>query len=156
MPDMLVNLYRLEEYGNGAQALAPLGARLVTAKAPDLSQIRRWIGEQFGEGWADEVTAGIIAQPGRCFLAVQGRQILGFAGYDGIAKGYFGPTGVCAQMRGKGIGRALLMHTLAAMRDAGYGYAIIGSAGPADFYRRFCGAMEIPGGDPGVYRHMLT
>ena len=54
-----------------------------------------------------------------------------------------------------GIGEALLRVSLTAMRDAGYGYAIIGGVGPAEFYRRTVGAIEIPDSNPGIYAEML-
>ena len=53
------------------------------------------------------------------------------------------------------IGAALLLACLSAMREEGYGYAVIGSVGPADFYKKICGAVEIEGSSPGVYRGML-
>ncbi len=52
---------------------------------------------------------------------------------------------------GRGVGAALTLAVLAAMREDGYAYAIIGGAGPADFYARVAGAIEIPGSTPGVY-----
>jgi hypothetical protein len=45
--------------------------------------------------------------------------------------------------------------SLTAMRDAGYGYAIIGGVGPAEFYRRTVGAIKIPDSNPGIYAEML-
>lgn len=36
-----------------------------------------------------------------------------------------------------------------------YGYAIIGWVGPAEFYAKAVGAVEIPDSTPGVYRGML-
>lgn len=59
-------------------------------------------------------------------------------------------------MRGKGIGEALLIESLAAMRATGYAYAIIGGAGPTQFYARAVGAVEIPGSTPGIYAGMLS
>ena len=59
-------------------------------------------------------------------------------------------------MRGQGIGEALLIESLTAMREAGYGYAVIGGVGPAKFYERVAGAIEIPESTPGVYAGMLS
>lgn len=70
-------------------------------------------------------------------------------------KGFFGPTGVDMSARGKGIGQALLLRTLLDMRDQGYGYAVIGGAGPTEFYQRSVGAIPIEGSSPGIYRGML-
>lgn len=82
--------------------------------------------------------------------------MLGFACYDATVKGFFGPTGVEKTERGKGIGAALLMLCLYAMKEEGYGYGIIGSAGPVDFYKKICGATVIEGSSPGVYKGMLS
>jgi hypothetical protein len=38
------------------------------------------------------------------------------------------------------------------MREMGYGYAIIGGVGPAEFYEKVCGATVISGSEVGVYR----
>jgi hypothetical protein len=42
-----------------------------------------------------------------------------------------------------------------AMRDEGYGYAIIGSAGPVDFYNKMSGATVIEGSVPGIYKDLI-
>jgi hypothetical protein len=48
-----------------------------------------------------------------------------------------------------------LIYTLYGLKDAGYGYGVIGSPGPVDFYVKALGATEIPGSVPGVYNGML-
>ncbi len=53
-------------------------------------------------------------------------EILGFACYNTTAKNFFGPTHVLKSMRGKGIGKALLIASLEALKAEGYAYAIIG------------------------------
>ena len=54
-----------------------------------------------------------------------------------------------------GIGRALLLRSLAAMRAEGYAYAVIGGVGPQEFYKKCVGAMLIPDSVPGIYRDFL-
>ena len=44
---------------------------------------------------------------------------------------------------------------LRAMRESGYGYAIIGGAGPMKFYEKAVGATIIPDSKPGIYTDML-
>ena len=62
----------------------------------------------------------------------------------------FGPTGVLESFRGQGVGSALLLAALFAMKAEGYAYAIIGGAGKqAGFYERLAGASGIAGSDPG-------
>jgi len=81
--------------------------------------------------------------------------VIGFAGYECTRKAFFGPTGVTKKERGRGIGTALLIASLWGLRELGYVYAIIGSAGPADFYQRTVGATVIPDSDPGIYVDLL-
>ena len=89
-------------------------------------------------------------------LAHRGEKILGFGCYDTTYKNFFGPTGVDEAERGQGIGTALLLATLHAMREAGYMYGIIGWAGPVEYYENVVGASVIPGSEPpGSYRGML-
>ena len=42
-----------------------------------------------------------------------------------------------------------------ALREEGYGYAIIGSVGPTAFYEKCVGAISIPDSTPGLYSDML-
>jgi hypothetical protein len=37
----------------------------------------------------------------------------------------------------------------------GYVYAIIGHAGPIEFYQKTVGAIIIPDSDPGIYTNLL-
>lgn len=155
MSDMLVKLYNLRDYPDGEEILRREGIEIKSVMAPNLTPVREWITHHFSLSWADEATNAILTIPSKCFIAVRGSQILGFACYDATARGYFGPTGVDADERGKGIGKALLMHTLNAMYGDGYVYGVIGGAGPTDFYASCCGATVIPDSDPGFYRNML-
>ena len=57
--------------------------------------------------------------------------------------------------RGKGIGAALLLRCMEAMYDEGYGYAIIGGVGPADFYSKILGATLIEGSEYSIYKDLI-
>ena len=50
------------------------------------------------------------------------------------------------------MGALVLLRCLEAMREMGYGYAIIGGVGPTEFYEKVCDAFVIPGSDVGVYK----
>jgi GNAT superfamily N-acetyltransferase len=81
--------------------------------------------------------------------------VIGFAGYECTRKAFFGPTGVIENERGHGIGTALLIASLWGLRELGYVYAIIGRAGPQDFYERAVDAVVIPDSEPGIYVDLL-
>ncbi|HZG87716.1 GNAT family N-acetyltransferase [Paenibacillus sp.] len=151
MPDMLVKLYELPD----AQLAIPDGVTIRRPIAPEKHVVTRWIGEHFNDGWVSEAEASFARSPITCLIAVENGRLLGFACYDATMKGFFGPTGVDAAERGRGIGKLLLLAALRAMRDEGYGYAIIGGAGPTAFYEKTVGAAAIPGSEPGVYKGML-
>ena len=141
--DMLVNLYRLPEYK------APENVKIARVMPPDRHRVLRWVREQFGEGWESECAVALSAQPNTCFIAERDGACIGFSCYDATARGLFGPIGVAKEERGTGVGRALLMASLLAMREAGYGYAVIGWCDEAArFYEHAVGAIPIPGSEP--------
>ena len=65
------------------------------------------------------------------------------------------PLSILPEYQRKGIGKALLVASLNALREEGYGYAIIGSVGPAVFYEKCVGAVPIEDSTPGIYSRML-
>jgi len=99
------------------------------------------------QAWVDESQRCFVHSPPTCFVAIADGQIVGFAAYEVTRRNFFGPTGVSDAHRGRGIGRALLLASLNAMRELDYKYAIIGWVGPADFYHRCVGATLIPGSE---------
>ena len=151
--DMLVKLYEVQDCPELMEKLKAEGVLIKKAMTPDLTKITSWVKETFGQGWADECTAGILSDG--CWIAVKDKKVIGFACYDATMKDFFGPTGVQEDMRGHGIGKALLIRCMISMRERGYAYAIIGSAGPKDFYRKAVGAIGIEGSIPGAYRNMV-
>lgn len=153
--DMLVKLYELQDDGEIIERMKAEGVTIRRALVPELSAIAAWIEPRFGRGWVAEATAAIMRQPVTCWIAHEGETLLGFACHEATMKGFFGPTGVDEKARGRGIGHALLIRTLIDMRDQGYGYAIIGGAGPMGFYEKSVGAIAIPGSSTGIYKHML-
>jgi N-acetylglutamate synthase-like GNAT family acetyltransferase len=151
--DMLVKLYEVQDCPELIEKLKNEGVLIKKAMTPDLTKITSWVKETFGQGWADECTAAILSDG--CWIAVKDKKVIGFACYDATMKDFFGPTGVQEDMRGHGIGKALLIRCLISMKERGYAYAIIGSAGPKDFYRKAVGAIGIEGSIPGAYRNMV-
>ncbi len=155
MPDLLVKLYELPPAHDLIAALAAHGISIRRAIAPEKHLVTAWVGAHFDQGWVSETEAGFSNHPPTVFIAVQDEQCVGFACHDATMKNFFGPTGVDERLRGRGIGRALLLACLHNMRAQGYGYAIIGAAGPVDFYVQAVGAQVIEGSSPGIYQGML-
>ncbi len=155
MPDMLVKLYELPRWDNLRHALAERQITIRRALPPEKHVVLSWVRQEFGEGWASETDVSFSNHPVSCFIATDEREIIGFACYDATCKDFFGPTGVTESRRGNGIGKALLLACLDAMAAEGYGYAIIGDAGPQEFYAKAVGATAIEGSSPGIYRGML-
>jgi len=155
MPDMLVKLYDLPALEPALATQRALGVNIRRCMTPEKFLVLDWIREHFSEYWVSEADAGFSVHPTTVMLAHRGDQLLGFACYDTTFKNFFGPTGVDAAERGQGIGTALLLATLHAMRDAGYMYAIIGGAGPVGYYEKV-GAAVIPDSEPSrAYHGML-
>jgi len=152
--DCLVNLYS-RPMAALAKRIQTVEATLRTALPPELHIIQNWVRENFSEYWVSEVTAAMAHQPPGCLVAIMGDELVGFACYDATARGFFGPTGVAENQRGKGIGLALLYHTLSAMKARGYAYAIIGGVGPVDFYAKAVGAVPIAADNEGIYQGLL-
>lgn len=155
MPDLLVPLYKLPPVADKLDTLRAEGIAVRRAHPFDLSRTRRFIARHFTESWADEAEAAFARQPITCWLAVHEKRIIGFACADATARGFFGPTGVDETYRGKGIGAALLLAALHGLREMGYGYGIIGAAGPVEFYVKAVNAIPIPDSWPGVYTDLL-
>ena len=153
MPDLLVRLYDLPDPAKDRPL--PAGVMVRRALSPERQRVLDWVTQAFNSRWASEVAVAFSGQPLTTWIATRDGKVVGFASADATAKGFFGPTGVAEAERGKGIGVALLLAALRGMREAGYGYAVIGGAGPVDFYSKACGAIEIPDSSPGFYRHLL-
>ena len=151
--DMIARLYGLED------APETPGVQIKQAHPADKTAILAFIREQFTQSWADEAEHALLQNPPGCFLAVKEKQVVGFACWDATAKGFFGPIGVRPDQRGSRVGKALLLRTLRAMREAGYAYAVIGWVDSAEmFYRKTVDAEFIPGGTPenSVYANLIA
>ena len=152
MPDMLVRLYDLPDPAPYDARTAASGLAVRRLDAWDRGQLRRFVQQHFGDNWASEADFAFAnGHPITGFVAIDHGEIAGFAVYESSRRGFFGPTGVREDLRGKGAGASLLFRCLESMRDMGYAYAIIGGVGPAEFYTRTCGAQIIVGSDTSVY-----
>jgi len=117
--------------------------------------VRSFVAENFSQAWADEVSVGFARQPIAVFVAIKERKLIGFAAYECTRRGFFGPMGVVDNAKNNGVGKALLLAALAALKEMGYVYAIIGAAGPVRFYQKTVNAIVIPDSEPGIYTDLL-
>jgi GNAT superfamily N-acetyltransferase len=117
--------------------LGSSGPRAVSPRGPEDPRTLQFIEQNFGKIWRFESSraAGIVTRE-------ENGEITGFAAYEANnrAHGTFGPTGVAKSMRGRGVGRELLLDALAALRDLGYERAVIPWTDAIEFYRKSCGA----------------
>lgn len=155
MPDMLVKLYALPSIEPVTKTMDAAGVIIRRARPYEISRVAEFVTGHFAQTWADEISVGYANKPVSVFIAIFDGEVIGFAGYECTARGFFGPTGVDPAHRGKQIGVALLLASLHAMKELGYAYAIIGSAGPTEFYTKAVGAVTIPDSTPGIYAQGL-
>ncbi len=168
---MLVKLYDLPEIGPLITRLKENGIEIRQASAPEKRIVVDWVRANFYDAWAGECEAAIEQRPVHCYIAVEkdrthvpdgspyslpAEKLVGFACFDATVRGMFGPMGVQTDHRGRHIGEALLLACLHAMTSERYAYAVIGWAGPTDFYAKTVGATIIEGSEPGIYRGPLT
>jgi GNAT superfamily N-acetyltransferase len=151
MPDMLVKLYGLPDLHAQLKKIEEQGIRNRRPNHWEKAVLLDWVREHFSQAWGFECEAAFTRVPPSCFMAIRTDALIGFACYDCTRKNFFGPTGVVENERGRGVGWALLLSCLYAMRDDGYAYAIIGGVGPAEYYARTVGATLIEGSSPGIY-----
>jgi predicted N-acetyltransferase YhbS len=151
MPDMLVNLLKLPSLDR----LPDESINIRRAQTFEISAVREFVRQNFSLAWADEISVGFANKPVSVVIATRAGRVIGFAGYECTRKAFFGPTGVSESERGTGVGTALLIASLWGLRELGYVYAVIGGAGPTDFYQRAVGAIVIPDSEPGIYVDLL-
>ncbi|PDY47934.1 GNAT family N-acetyltransferase [Bacillus pseudomycoides] len=140
--DMTVNLNSYEIPASMKHAVC----NVRRAVQSDLEELLQFVMFEFGERWIDAIHNGFrIYQEMPIYIAVQEKKIIGFACYDVVRgkKGLFGPMGIAKNNRVKGVGTELLHRCLSDMKQIGYEYAIIGQAGPIEFYEHTCDAKLI-------------
>jgi GNAT superfamily N-acetyltransferase len=170
MSDMLVKLYDLPDAAPYLARLRKIDVAMRQGAPTEKRVISDWVRDHFEESWAACCEVALGRFPISCYIAVETSPgngiaedpyalapevLVGFACYDADVKGMFGPLGVHEDYRRRGIGTALLLMCLHAMRAERYAYAIVGWAGPTGFYANTVGATIIEGSEPGVFRGPL-
>jgi ribosomal protein S18 acetylase RimI-like enzyme len=155
MTDMLIKLYEIENDWQFLAKQQALGITLRKPIGPEKHGVINWVSAHFSAGWASETDVALSNRPETCFVAIKDADIIGFACYDATALGFFGPIGVENTHRKNGTGTALMTACLLDMKLKGYGYAIVGAIGDANYYKNAVNALEIPDSTPGFYRSQI-
>jgi|SRR5690554_645650 len=157
MADLIVNLYEKDFINDNQVKLKNEKIKIKRLLSPNADSLVNFVSKHFTSGWASEVKAAAYKSNPSCFVATHQGEIIGFACYDATAKGYFGPTGVNSDYRGNNIGQVLFLTTLEAMKEAGYGYVIIGSVGKSvkGFYSKYVTVQEIDI-KPDLYSRLIN
>lgn len=106
-------------------------------RARDRERALAFIEREFGSIWRFEA-----AKAPTIFIEEHEGEIAGFAAHDANNRGlgFFGPTGVKKELRGRGIGCRLLLASLTDLQRLGYEKAVIPWTDALDFYAKCCGA----------------
>jgi predicted N-acetyltransferase YhbS len=155
MPDMLVKLYTLPPLQPLMEEMTKASVIIRRARPYEISRVAAFVTKHFAPSWTDEISVGYASKPTSVFIAIVDGEVVGFAGYECTARGFFGPTGVDPAFRNRKIGHALLLASLHGLKEMGYAYAIIGGAGPTEFYAKSVGAVAIADSSPGIYGQPL-
>ncbi|WP_285396788.1 GNAT family N-acetyltransferase [Lysinibacillus sp. fls2-241-R2A-57] len=113
----------------------------------DKDKLIQFVESHFSQEWSETIKCAFLSATPSIYIAFDNNgDLVGFAAFDVYQnkKCYFGPMGVAKSNRVKGIGYSLLHHCLKDMHEIGYEYAIIGGAGPIEFYEKACHAVVIP------------
>jgi GNAT superfamily N-acetyltransferase len=108
-------------------------------------RVLAFIEQHFGRIWRFEAARAFEADPPTLFVVEENGQLAGFAAHDANNRGlgFFGPTGVDPTLRGRGLGRRLLLASLADLALLGFSTAVIPWTDALEFYAKSCGARVV-------------
>ncbi len=121
--------------------ISEFGIVVRRASERDRRAVLEFIEEEF-HGWEGEVSTALQNEPPTLFIAEINGRVIAFSAHESnnLGTGWFGPMGTLKSVRGKGIGRALLLRSLYDLKQMGFKHAIIPWVGPVGFYSKNCGA----------------
>jgi GNAT superfamily N-acetyltransferase len=108
----------------------------------DRDRFLAFIEREFGKMWRFEASKAFHVETPTAFYSEEDGEITGFVVHEANNRGLgvFGPVGIIKRVRGTGIGRELVLASLADLHRLGYERAIIPWTAAIDYYRRTCGA----------------
>ena len=142
---MMVNLRVLRDLAPVLDEQLANGVEIRRARSDESATIAEWVRENINPNWGVVCEVALEQTPPNCFVAYRNNSaadasdlspenIVGFACYDVVTKGVFGPSGVLENQPEGGISTALLMSCLHAMAAKKYPHAVIGWAGTTGGY----------------------
>ena len=124
------------------QRLATQGITIRRMEHAEKDRLIAWMGEDgWSPGWQYQNARACDAEPPAVIVAEKDGRYLGFAVYDAVRPGWFGPMGTSQSLRGSGIGGATFLRCMDEMRAKGYPVCRICAVGPLYFYWKIAGAL---------------
>jgi GNAT superfamily N-acetyltransferase len=150
VPEALAGFFEKRGYARTAETWN-LGVALTSLRAVETPRraaqaerepVLAFIEQHFGRIWRFEAARAFEDELPRIFVTEEQGALTGFAAHDvnNRGLGFFGPTGVRKDHRGRGLGCALLQASLEDLRRLGYEQAVIPWTDALPFYRKCCGA----------------
>src|SRR5438552_19206173 len=97
MPDMLVQLLKIQPAQPLIDRLRRDGVIIRRANAHEITPVREFVQKTFAQTWADEILVAFSRQPISVLIAIEDTKVIGFGAYACTRRGFFGPTGVAAK-----------------------------------------------------------
>lgn len=119
------------------------GVTVRKARIDERERLSRWAAEVFSPFWGYEVSEAFKFPQPKLWIAEEGAKVIGFSEYSALEPHWFGPIGVDADFRKKGLGSVLLFKCLASMREEGQRLAVIPWTGHLFFYTQVPGVKRV-------------
>ena len=137
---MMVNLRVLRDIEPVLSEQAANGVEIRRAFPSESSVIADWVREYINPNWGVVCEVALEQTPPDCFIAFQknptgeptvlsNENLVGFACYDVVTGGVFGPSGVREDQQETDVGTALLLCCMHAMAAEEHKQAVIGWSG---------------------------
>jgi len=141
MAEMMVNLRVLRDLEPVLDEQRAASVEVRRAQTTESDVIADWVRENINPNWGVVCEVALEQTPPNCFVAYRKNpanknsgdlppaDILGFACYDVVTTGVFGPSGVREDQQNTDVGTALFLSCLHAMAAEEYTQAVIGWSG---------------------------
>lgn len=123
------------------EKLARRGITCRRLRPEEKTLLREWMdSDGCSPGWQYQVMKAADRNPTAVYVAENAGRYVGFACYDGVRPGWFGPMKTNEEYRGLGIGSVTFLKCLQSMKSVGYRRCEICAVGPLYFYSKVANA----------------